>query len=109
MYAPHSSYLTTEREGYYFVENGIHSCRQVTEKVAELFYKNDIIKSPEVARLPDNEIEDKFLGESKWSLLDTQSSAKADGLRKLGWKSHGPSLANSLEQDIKTFLETTKA
>jgi nucleoside-diphosphate-sugar epimerase len=106
---PHSPYLTTGREGYYFVENGIHSWRQVTEKVAELFYKNGIIKSPQVARLPDNEIEEKFLGDIKWSFIGTQSSAKADRLRKLGWKPHGPSLANSLEQDIKTFLENTKA
>ena len=107
--APHSPYLTTGREGYYFVENGILSWQQLSEKVAEIFYKNGIIKSPEVARLPDNEIDNKIFGELTWSLIGTQSSAKADRLRKLGWKPYRPNLANSIEQDVNIILENTKA
>jgi nucleoside-diphosphate-sugar epimerase len=106
--AQHSPYLTTGREGYYFVENGKQSWRQLTEKVSELFYKNGIIKSPEVGRLPDDEIENKFLGDFKWSVLGTQSNAKAERLRKLGWKPHQPSLFDSLEEDVDASINNTK-
>jgi nucleoside-diphosphate-sugar epimerase len=106
--AQHSPYLTTGREGYYFVENGKHSWRELAEKLSELFYKNGIIKSPEVARLPDDEIENKFLGDFKWSLLGTQSNAKAERLRKLGWKPHQPSLFDSLEKDVESSINNTK-
>jgi nucleoside-diphosphate-sugar epimerase len=53
--AQYSPYLTTGREGYYFVENGKHSWRQIAEKNSELLYKKGIIDSPEVGRLPDEE------------------------------------------------------
>jgi nucleoside-diphosphate-sugar epimerase len=105
---PHSPYLTTGREGYYFIENGKHSWRQLTEKLAELFYKNGIIESPEVATLPDDEIDKNFLGNFKWSILGTQTNAKAERLRKLGWKPHRPSLFDSLEKDVEVSINNTK-
>jgi hypothetical protein len=49
-------------------------------------------------------IESNVLGDIKWSFLGTQSNAKAERLKKLGWKPYRPSLFDSLEKDIDASM-----
>jgi nucleoside-diphosphate-sugar epimerase len=103
-----SPYLTTGREGYYFAENGEHTWRQLSEKIGEVLYRKDIIKSPEVTSFPDDEVESSLWGEFSWRVVGSQSNSKAERVRKLGWKPHRPSLFDSVEEQIDALLNNPK-
>lgn len=97
-------YLTTGRQGYYFPENGKHSWRQLSEKIGEVLYKKDIIKSPEVTSFPDDEVESSLWGEFSWYILGSQSNAKGERLKKLGWKPHRPTIFESVEEQVDALM-----
>jgi nucleoside-diphosphate-sugar epimerase len=94
--AQRSPYLTTGREGYYFTENGMHTWRQLSEKIGEVLYKKGIAKSPEVTSFPDDEVESSLFGIYSWFIAGSQSNSKAERIRKLGWKPHRPSVLDSV-------------
>ncbi|UJR08018.1 hypothetical protein I4U23_012296 [Adineta vaga] len=103
-----SSYLTTGREGYYFAENGRHTWRQLSEKIAEVLLKKGVTKSAEVTSFPDDEVEDNLWGKESWYAVGSQSNSKADRLRKLGWKPHQRSLFDSVEEQVDALINEKK-
>jgi len=103
-----SPYLTTGREGYYFVESGKHTWRQLSEKIGEVLYKKGIAKSSEVTSFPDDEVESSLWGKWSWFLVGSQSVANAERIRKLGWKPHRPSLFDSVEEQVDALINNPK-
>jgi len=101
-------YLTTGREGYYFVENGAYTWRQLSEKIGEVLYKKGIVKSSEVTSFPDDEVENNLLDIYSWFLFGSQANSKAERVRKLGWNPHRPSLFDSVEEQVDALIENTK-
>jgi nucleoside-diphosphate-sugar epimerase len=101
-------YLTTGREGYYFVENGSYTWRQLSEKIGEVLYKKGIVKSSEVTSFPDDEVESNLLDIYSWLVLGSQANSKAERVRKLGWKPHRPSLFDSVEEQVDALINNTK-
>ncbi|CAF2989399.1 unnamed protein product [Rotaria sp. Silwood2] len=95
-----SPYLTTGRQGYYFVENGKYTWRQLAEKIGEVLYKKGIAKSPDVTSFPDDEVESILCGECSWYLMGSQANSTAERVRKLGWKPYRPSLFDSVEEQV---------
>ncbi|CAF4158902.1 unnamed protein product, partial [Rotaria sordida] len=94
-----SPYLTIGREGYYFTENGQNSGREVSEKIGEVLHKKGLLKSSTVTSFPDDEIESALFGPLSW-LVGSQSSSKAERLRKMGWKPYRRSLRDSVEEQV---------
>ncbi|CAF4626311.1 unnamed protein product [Rotaria sp. Silwood1] len=101
-------YLTTGREGYYFVENGTYTWRQLSEKIGEVLYKKGIAKSPDVTSFPDNEVESSLRGTSSWFLMGSQANSKAERIRKLGWKPYRPSLFDSVDEQVDVLIDNIK-
>ncbi|UJR12845.1 hypothetical protein I4U23_017019 [Adineta vaga] len=96
-------YLTTGHEGYYFVENGQNTWREIFEKVSEILHKKGYIQSSKVTNIPDNEINIIFPKPFDW-FFGSQSSATAQRLRKLGWKPYRPCILDTIEQQIDTLI-----
>jgi hypothetical protein len=107
--AQSSPYLTTGREGYYFIENGHHTWRQLSEKIGEVLHKKGIIKSPDVASFPDDEVESILgWGKDSWYLVGSQSNSRSERIRKLGWKPYRPSLFDSVEEQTDALINNSK-
>ncbi|CAF3953243.1 unnamed protein product [Rotaria sp. Silwood1] len=102
-----SPYLTTGREGYYFIENGMHTWRQLSEKIGEVLYKKGIVKSPEVTSFSDDEVKNSPFGIYGWFYLGSQSNSTAERVRKLGWKPHRSSIFDSVEEQIDALITNT--
>ncbi|CAF0923194.1 unnamed protein product [Rotaria sordida] len=100
-------YLTTGREGYYFVENGRNTWREIFEKVSEILHKKGYIQSSKVTSIPDDEINTVFPEPFRW-FLGTQSNATAQRLRKLGWKPYRPSVLDAIEQEVDATISENK-
>lgn len=105
--AKSNPYLTTGREGYYFVENGRNTWRSLFEKIGESLYKKGSLPSSEVTSIPDDEI-NAFFSELFGWFLGTQSSATAQRLRKLGWKPHRPNMLDTIEQEVDAAISKNK-
>ena len=103
-----SPYLTTGREGYYFVENGRHTWRQLSEKIGEVLHKKGVIKSSDVTSFPDNEVESSLCGKASWYLVGSQSNSKAERVRKLGWQPHRPNIFDSVEEQVNAIMNNNK-
>lgn len=100
-----SSFLTTGREGYYFVENGTHSWRQLSEKVGEVLYTKGLVEDPEVDSFPDNKIEGEPWAGYATLLLGSQSSSKAERIRKLGWKPCRATIFDSVDEQVDAIIK----
>jgi nucleoside-diphosphate-sugar epimerase len=103
-----SPYLTTGRQGYYFAENGQHSWRQLAEKIGEVLRKKGIAKSSKVTSFPEDEVESALFGPFSWIGLGSQSNSKVERLRKVGWKPHGPSIFDSVEEQVDVFINDAR-
>ena len=103
-----NSYLTTGRQGYYLVENGRHSWRQLADKIGKILYEKGIAASPNVTSFPENEVESALLGPLSWLILGSQSNSKGSRLRELGWKPQRSNVLDSIEEQVDALVNDVK-
>lgn len=100
---------STGKDGWYFCETGEHVWKDIESKIGEELYKNRAIKEEKLKEFTPEEVE-KFFGKDAWFLLASNSRSRAERGKELGWKPTGkyPSVYDSIENEVKIFLEKEK-
>ena len=86
----------------------MHTWQQLSEKIGAVLYKKGIAKSPEVTSFPDDEVESSLFGTYSWFIAGSQSNSKVEGIRKLGWKPHRPSVLDSVAEQTDALIDSAK-
>ncbi|KAK0449822.1 NAD(P)-binding protein [Desarmillaria tabescens] len=91
-------------EGYYFLENGEHSLREVATEISKALVELGIGTNPEPSSYTEEEKE-AFFG-PLWPFLGTNARVRADRSRALGWKpvDGKDKMVASLKAEIVSFL-----
>jgi len=90
-------------EGYYFTENGQHNFLELSEHIGQSLVKHGVFKDPTSEGIVNNT---DVIPLMLQYATGGNSRSRAVKARKLGWKPHGVSLFESIDETVGRILKT---